>query len=492
MTAHIHRRPAGWWRPVLAIGATAVPALAFWWLLANPRRNLELPVPVEHFVIVTLVSLLALVVALLVARAATQIEQYRVLFLALGFMSMAGLFAVHGLATPGVILPASDGGYGGSVVGLSAFLSLFVASLFFAASYSRVAAPLQRGIPFHRGALEIAVTAAVAIYGALAVWTPRVLETLPLSSPPYSYGLAVMSVLLFLAAAWRQTQAWLATRLPLQGALVIAFLLLAQAQVAMVLGPVWTLGWWEYHLLMLAAVGLALGTLLNEYRAGQSLRLILEGALELQVDVGVEIENVDTIAALAAATEAKDPQTKGHTVRVAEVAVAIGRELGLPHAALRVLARAGLLHDIGKLGIPDAILLKPGPLTPEEKQIMDQHPVMGLDILARVGKLRREAEVLAAHHERMDGTGYPRGLAGEEIPLEARVVAVADVFDALVSDRPYRKGLPRAEAMRIIEESTGSHLYPPAVAALQRILASDSLPEPVGGVYRQLAAAPPP
>ena len=481
-----------WWRPVLAVGAALVPAAVFWWLLADPRRNLELLVPGEHFVIVTLGSVLALVVALLVARAAAQIEQYRVLFLALGFMSMAGLSAVHALATPGVLFPASEGGYGGSVVGLSAFLSLFVASVFFAASYSPAAAPLQRGVPFRRGALEIGVTVAIAIYGALAVWAPRLLEELPLSGPPYSYGLAAISVLLFLVAAWRQTRSWLATRLPLQGALVIVFLLLAQAQVAMVLGRVWTLGWWEYHVLMLAAGGLALGTLLNEYRAGQSLRLILEGALELQVGVGVEIENVDTIAALAAATEAKDPQLKGHTVRVAEVGVAIGREMGMPHQTLRVLARAGLLHDIGKLGIPDAIYLKPGPLTPEEWEIMKQHPHLGLDILARVGKLRHEAEVLSAHHERMDGRGYPRGLAGEAIPLEARILAVADVFDALVSDRPYRQGMPREEAMRIIAESTGSHLYPPAVAALQRILASDSLPEPVGGVYRQLAAAPRP
>lgn len=488
MVAIVSSRPLIRWRPAAAVGLALAPTVLFFWLLANPRRNLELLVPGEHFVIVTLVSLLSLVVALLVARAASQIEQYRVLFLALGFMSMAGLFAVHGIATPGVLFPASEGGYGGSIVGLSAFLSLFVASLFFAASYSRVAAPLKQSIPFRRGAIEIGLIVALAIYGALAIWAPSLLEELPLSSPPYSYALAANSVLLFLVAAWRQTRSWLATRLPLQGALVIAFLLLAQAQVAMILGPVWTLGWWEYHVLMLAAVGLALGTLLNEYRTGQSLRLILEGTLELRVEVGVEIENVDTIAALAAATEAKDPQTKGHTVRVAEVAVAIGREMGLPHPILRVLARAGLLHDIGKLGIPDAILLKPGPLTPEEKQVMNQHPMMGLDILARVGKLRREAEVLSAHHERMDGHGYPHGLAGEEIPLEARILAVADVFDALVSDRPYRKGMPREEALRIVVESSGTHLDPPAVAALQRMLASDSLPEPVGGVYRQLSS----
>ncbi|MFN2465929.1 MAG: HD-GYP domain-containing protein [Candidatus Dormibacteria bacterium] len=107
------------------------------------------------------------------------------------------------------------------------------------------------------------------------------------------------------------------------------------------------------------------------------------------------------------------------------------------------MARAGLLHDIGKLHIPDSILLKPGPLSDEELMVMKQHPEMGLDILARLGKFDEEAEVVIAHHERIDGSGYPRGLKGDQIPLGARILAVADTYDVLVSDRPYRRARTR-------------------------------------------------
>jgi HD-GYP domain-containing protein (c-di-GMP phosphodiesterase class II) len=174
---------------------------------------------------------------------------------------------------------------------------------------------------------------------------------------------------------------------------------------------------------------------------------------------------------------------------VAEFSVAIGHELGLKNPELRILARAALLHDIGKLGIPDSILRKPGPLTAEEWEVMKRHPEMGLDILARVGSLCRESELVLAHHERMDCSGYPRGLEGQGIPLGARIIAVADTYDVLRTDRPYRQARTQEEAIRILREESGRRLYFTAVEALLRVTSPVAASSPAAHSKSELRAA---
>jgi putative nucleotidyltransferase with HDIG domain len=225
---------------------------------------------------------------------------------------------------------------------------------------------------------------------------------------------------------------------------------------------------------MLVAVGLAVWVLNLQRARGQSLRSILEHTLELQVKVGVELDHAETIAGLVAAIEARDENTKGHNMRVAELAVAIGRKLGLPTNRLRVLARAGMLHDVGKIGIPDAVLNKPGPLDAAEWVTIKRHPELGVEILHRLPTLQQESEIVAAHHERIDGSGYPRGLHGPEIPIEARIVAVADTYDVLISDRPYRKARTRQESITILREESGTRLDGSVVEALLQILGEAS------------------
>jgi putative nucleotidyltransferase with HDIG domain len=165
---------------------------------------------------------------------------------------------------------------------------------------------------------------------------------------------------------------------------------------------------------------------------------------------------MDIIKALAAAIDAKDPYTVGHSHRVSTYAVAVARRLGLSPEMIQHVRIGGLLHDIGKIGIPDAILLKPGRLTQEEYNWMKKHPEVGENIMKQVRLLHNALPCLGEHHEKMDGTGYPRGLKGDQISILGRIVAVADVFDAITSDRPYRIGLSVEDGLDLLCEGVGT------------------------------------
>jgi len=165
-----------------------------------------------------------------------------------------------------------------------------------------------------------------------------------------------------------------------------------------------------------------------------------------------------SLLGLANALEAKDPYTRGHSTRVAELARQLALRIGLPQPATETVAQAALLHDLGKIGVPEGVLRKPGPLNAEECEIMRRHPVTGAQIVAPLEFFDEGAIIVRHHHERLDGSGYPDGLTGDAIPLGARIVAVADVYDALISNRPYRVGFSRPEALRILHREGGRTL----------------------------------
>jgi putative nucleotidyltransferase with HDIG domain len=176
-----------------------------------------------------------------------------------------------------------------------------------------------------------------------------------------------------------------------------------------------------------------------------------------------------TVRALSNAVEARDAYTGKHAERVAAYGIEIARAVGLPRPEGVETQFGFLLHDIGKVAMPDAILFKPGALTTEERALMARHPVVGAEIVDGIEFLFEAAKVVRSHHERWDGTGYPDGLQGEEIPLAARVFAVADVLDALTTDRPYRPRIPLAEARAMIVEAAGTQFDPMVVKAFEGI-----------------------
>jgi putative two-component system response regulator len=172
-----------------------------------------------------------------------------------------------------------------------------------------------------------------------------------------------------------------------------------------------------------------------------------------------------TIEGWSSALDLRDKETEGHSQRVTEKTLILAQAHGMTEEQLKHIRRGALLHDVGKLGIPDSILLKPEKLTEEEWHIMKQHPTLAHQWLSQIGYLQPSLDIPYCHHEKWDGTGYPRGLKGEEIPLAARIFAVIDVWDALTSDRPYRSALSRQSASRIIMEESGKH-FDPAIIQL--------------------------
>ncbi len=207
----------------------------------------------------------------------------------------------------------------------------------------------------------------------------------------------------------------------------------------------------------------------------------LQGALE-QLEQSYD----DTLEALGGALDLKDAETEGHCKRVTAFTIAIAKAMEVEPTLLPQIARAAFLHDIGKMAIPDLILRKPGPLTQEERDIMRTHCEIGYNMVTRIPFLREAAEIVLSHQEYFDGTGYPRGLRGEEIPLGARIFAVADALDAMISDRPYRKALPISHAKEEIQRCSGTQFDPKVVDVFVKMESSlwTELRENIGTPYR--------
>jgi HD-GYP domain-containing protein (c-di-GMP phosphodiesterase class II) len=515
----------------------SLPLGLFFYLAQRPSLDRLIQVPTQHFYVVSATALLALALAVAVGVASVRSRQPRTLFMAAAFLTIAGVFATHGLTTPGVIVH----GFHKSIL-VSARLSLVLGGVLFALSAVEPPASIGRWIGRHHGRLLGGLLVVLACYVGGSLARPTLLDWVPLGAsssraqPPVpgeaiayggthvehvaqtvsvapdpgsggvgeqassgddSRGLAItadwlgnllgaIAIVSLLFAAWRYFRVFSLSRLPAAVALSIGLVLLAQSQVSMMLGETWRLSWWMYHVLMLVGFLIPIAGIGYAYARGGSLGTIVEGLFLRDTLAKVERAFPEAIGRLIAATEAKDPYLLGHARRVCSLAVRIGEELRLSDARLRVVANGALLHDIGKLGLPDAILQKPGKLTDDEFVVLQEHTVRGQHMVANVRALRSAAPAIRSHHERLDGSGYPDRLVGEQIPLEARIVGVADVWDALTSDRVYRPAWSRAAAQELLESEAGVRMDARCVAALFKVLDAESRPTPpVTLLYRR-------
>jgi HD-GYP domain-containing protein (c-di-GMP phosphodiesterase class II) len=449
----------GWAAP-LALATLLLPLAAFGLLKAVPAWDPFLPNNELHFWVVSGTALAATFACVVVVASARTLRETRLLFLTLAFMSIGGTFSVHGLMTPGHL---AHGFY--SSLPVSAWLSVVFGSIFVALSAfempARVEAGLRRGGVVIFGWAVVLVGAYVTLSFAYEGW----LDWVPSDERSVQYVLAALAFVLYAFAAHRYGQAYAFARLPSQGATAGALVLLCQVPPIILWGETLYLSWWIYHVVYAAAITVLFAGWAVEARRAGSLKVIAE-ALSMrdalaQLDRGHDAHLLELVDAV----EAKDVATLGHVRRVSSYALAIGKKLGLPAAELRSLALAGEMHDVGKIGVPDAILTKPGPLTADEYTEMRKHTGRGFDIARRVDTLRGIAPVIRAHHERYDGSGYPDGLEGDAIPLMARIIAVADAYDAMTSVRPYRAALTHAEAVAELRRVRGIEFDPRCVDA---------------------------
>jgi len=444
----------------------ASPAVAFALMHEVPGWDPLIMAPTTHFWIVSAAALLAGAIGTALALSVSSVRSTRTVYLALGFIAVALIFATHGLGTPGVIVAAGEYPY---AVVISAGLSQTAGAMFIALSVLPTTWPGARFVERH--STRILGVALVLLFGYLAsmVWVPEFWDFVP-RTKPWDTILAITTVTLLAFAAWRYFRSWRLTELPGQLAMVCALVFLMEAQLSTYYGELWHLTWWLYHSLLLAAFStLILGWAIEAKRA-KSL-IVFSRAIELRDSLDhLQGTEADQLEALEAAVEAKDSYTRNHMGRVAEYAEAIARELGLPDEETAVVVTAGRIHDVGKITVPDAVLMKPGRLTPEEFETMKHHAQRGEHIANSTRVLKHVAKAVRAHHERFAGGGYPDGLKGDEIPLAARIVAVADTFDALTSTRVYRPLRPWTEAVAELQRVAGTQLDPLCVGAFVRWL----------------------
>jgi HD-GYP domain-containing protein (c-di-GMP phosphodiesterase class II) len=459
------------WGFVVVLLALLAPPGTLLLLRAVPSMDLVLRSALAHLVVVSTISACALAVAVAAAAAAGRSRDGSLVLLALGCLGVGFLMLGHGLMTPGIVGRPPNYWVGRlPVLAIAAFTACLCG-----------AAWPQRPLAAWAGRWPRATLAAGGVALALALiavwlWPTAGVGARPLpGEADIRLALVLAAALVLVALGAVHWQRWRLGLDRIQLALVVACLLSAGALLSLQIGRLWHLAWWDYHAFLLAGFAAAIYAVLTGYRRSRTLHEVLDGVFASDPMAHISRGYSETLRALIGAVEARDAYTHGHSARVAELSVQVGQQLGLRPAALRTLAEGAYLHDVGKVGIPDHVLNKPGALTDEERAWIQEHPLVGSDIVGRAPSLHDALAVIRQHHERYDGQGYPDGLAGEQISLAARIVAVADVWDALTSDRAYRAAWPPDRALRHLEAGRGSHFDPRCLDAFLALMAERGL-----------------
>jgi HD-GYP domain-containing protein (c-di-GMP phosphodiesterase class II) len=488
---------------LIVLGFVVLPLALLAVFRSAPGLDPLLRSPVFHLAVVSAIAACALQVAVFAAIAASRGRDPRIVLLAVGCLFVGVFMLAHGLTTPGVGAAVSTAGslYGGPAsagvkhanywVGRFPVLALasFAVALGLAGSVRETA--IHRFAARHTRFVLVVPAAVTALVCAVIAVKPEAgigdhLLAGEHAAQHVVEGVAVALLVVTGAVHWRR---WRLGGDRVQFALMTACWLSAQAMIALELGQQWRASWWDYHAYLLTGFGAAVYAVLANYRRSRTIDSVLGSVFSADPLAHIEQGYPEALKALVAAVEARDSYTAGHSARVAALAVELGVRLKLAPEALRHLAQGSLLHDIGKIGIPDHILNKPGRLDPEERAWIEQHPVIGSDLVRSAPSLRQAVDVVHHHHERIDGAGYPDRLAGDAIPLHARIAAVADVWDALTTDRAYRKGWSEADALAHVVAGRGTHLDPACVDALVELLGERGVAAGGAGDAEEVVAA---
>ena len=463
---------------LLIAASAAVPAASVHFLMREGNAPIS---GTGHLLVMAVAASVAAVASVALMARGLHTRDGRAVVAGGAFATMTLLLAIHGLATPGVLLGPNG------VVALAGGTALPAG----AAILSLTALPAVRrpeNVRVIGRALGV-LLAALAVTGAAVLGDPSAVPSLPHAGDPDAYALGAVGLLLFGLIAHRAVRTFALTRRTTDLVVVVGAVWLGVALYpALLLAPGgW--GWWMGHLLEFLGVALVGIPLALDARRGApsnptagdlpAERLVAEAEAFLGGEVRALLQRLD----------GHDRSTEEHTRRVATWAVALGEALGLRGGRLRELALAGILHDVGKLSVPHAILAKPGRLTDAEMDVIRRHPGWGEELLAELGYPERIRRWVRGHHERLDGSGYPDALGSSRLDLETRILAVADVYDALVSPRVYRGAWSREDALDLLRDGVGTLYDERCVAELEALTAPEA-PRPAVTPRRVPAVAP--
>src|SRR5918999_557377 len=381
-----------------------------------------------HFVGVGMTAVAATAAAIALTILGARRQDGRAVLIGTAFSVMAALLALHGIATPDILM-----GYNG-VVSFTGGAPLPIGGAILAlAALPQFRRPTQ--------VRPLIVVQAILLFGVLCLGItgflfPQLVPGVPEPGSAAAITLLIVGLAFYGAIGWRAFRTFLLTHRHADLLVVIGIAWLAAAIPPAMLLRYNELGWWLGHGFELVGIGIV----------GAHVRSLLVSLAE------------------------KDAYTEEHTRRVALRAVQVGEELGLSPLRLRELATGAIVHDVGKLAVPDSILKKPDKLTPEEFQTVQRHSETGYRTLKELGFRESVRQLVLDHHERLDGSGYPRGLSGPAITLDARILAVCDVHDALISTRVYREAWSHERAIGLLHEEAGTKLDRRCVSALERVL----------------------
>jgi HD-GYP domain-containing protein (c-di-GMP phosphodiesterase class II) len=441
------------------VAAAAVPAVVH---LAVGEHHVSFT-GTTHVYTVGFSALVAAIAAVGLTAVGARRGDTRTMIVGTAFAVMAGLLALHGFSTPGVWF-GNNG-----VVAITGGATLPAGGIVLVFSVLPLPRVLRNVVPFLL--VEFALLTIVIALGVSALIWPSLLPPVPAPGGRDALALLAVGMIAFGLVTLRAVRTFLLTRRVLDLAVAVGLVWLATALVPALTQDYRYLGWWighEVELDGILVIGIAVA--IDLARAAQS-RPLAGDLTAAELVASEDLFLGSQVRALTVTLSEKDEYTERHTRRVALRAVQVGDELGLSRGRLRTLAIGGLVHDIGKLAIPDEILKKPGPLDDAEYATVKQHAERGYRLLTELGGFTDGVrDLVRDHHERLDGKGYPRGLTAGELTLDARILAVCDVYDALISKRVYRDAWSEQNAIDYLRSEAGTAFDERCVEALARVV----------------------